>query len=131
MYGKCGSSGLARSVFDDLPRRNVVCWTAMIAAYSQNGQGKDALKLFDQMQLENIKPDKVAFIIALDACACLAAVTKGQEIHASIIDSGFESDVVMGTAIVSMYGKCGRLDDARSVFNNIQNRNEVSWNAMI
>ncbi|KAJ7561515.1 hypothetical protein O6H91_03G031200 [Diphasiastrum complanatum] len=131
MYGKCGSLEDARSVFDRMPHRNVVSWSAMMAAYVQNGHAKEALECFHQMQLCGIKPDQVTFVSAIDACAVLAALEKGQEIHTAIVDRGYEGQVVVGTALVNMYGKCGSLEDAGTVFWRMADRNAVSWGAMI
>eukprot|EP00249_Psilotum_nudum_P023049 c28733_g3_i2 orf=144-2033(+) len=130
MYAKCGSIEHAQQVFSRMPKRDVVSWTAMISAYAHNGHGKDALKLFKQMQQNGVEPNKVTFIGVLDACAGMSALTEGMESHAGITNSGFESDIVVATALVSMYGKCGSLEDARSVFNKMHWRNVVSWTAI-
>eukprot|EP00249_Psilotum_nudum_P016749 c25971_g4_i1 orf=1-417(-) len=103
----------------------------MIAAYSQNGHGKEALDLFRQMQCKNVASDRITFISVLDACASLAALAEGKANHAGIIDKGYETDVVVGNALVNMYGKCGSLDDAGSVFSKMSQRDVVSWNTMI
>ncbi|KAJ7538872.1 hypothetical protein O6H91_11G066900 [Diphasiastrum complanatum] len=131
MYGKCGSVEDARSVFSRLPHQDVVSWSAMIAACAQNGHGKEALDLFHKMQLSGIKPDEIAFLCVLDACATLASLEKGQEIHAAIIDSGFEGKLAVGTALINMYGKCRSVDKARSMFARMASRNLISWNSMI
>ncbi|KAJ7533971.1 hypothetical protein O6H91_13G073700 [Diphasiastrum complanatum] len=138
MYGKCGSLEEARKVFAKMPHRNVITWNAMIAACAQNGQGKEALDWFDRMQLQRLKPNQITFVCVLDACASLAALEIGQEIHAAITEAGYEGhvsyydgQVVVGTALVNMYGKCGSVDEARSVFSRMRYRNVISWNAMI
>eukprot|EP00249_Psilotum_nudum_P033850 c51748_g1_i1 orf=2-289(+) len=95
MYGKCGSVDDARSVFDGMSQHNVVSWNSMIASYSRNGHGKEALELFRQMQLKFVVPDKISFISFLDACAGEAAIADGKDCHASIMDSEFEMDVVV------------------------------------
>eukprot|EP00249_Psilotum_nudum_P014847 c25030_g7_i1 orf=1-288(+) len=94
MYGKCGSLDCARSVFDKMLQHSIVSWTAMIASYSQNRHGEQALKLFRQMQVNGVVPVKITFITVLDACAGLADLAEGKENHTSIIDNTFESDLV-------------------------------------
>eukprot|EP00249_Psilotum_nudum_P014837 c25030_g18_i1 orf=1-921(+) len=131
MYGKCGSPLDARSVFDKLPLRDLISWNAMIAAYGQNARGKEALDLFRQMQQEGMKPDGATFVCILGACLSPASLTAGKVIHASIVVSRFELDVVVGTALLNMYKKCGTPDDARNVFDNMRQRNVVTWTAMI
>lgn len=131
MYGSCGSVYDAESVFDRMPHQNVVSWTAMMAACTENGHSNKALHLFQQMQGDGIKPDEVTFVCSLDACASLAALEVGQEIHAAIVTTGYEKDVVVGNALVNMYGKCGNLCKARSMFHRMPYHDVVSWTAII
>lgn len=131
MYGKCGVVEEARSVFDKMQPRDWVSWNAIITAYAQQGNGKDALELFKHMQDEGIKPDKVTFTSILGACASLAALVEGKLFHACLLDDGLDADVTIGNALVSMYGRCGALDDAYSVFYKVHPYSFVSWTAII
>eukprot|EP01018_Ginkgo_biloba_P031204 Gb_39249 [translate_table: standard] len=131
MYGKCGSIEIARRLFDKMSKRNVVSWNAMIAGYAQNGNAIEALSLFHQMQLTDMTPDSVTMVSILQACAHLGALQEGKCIHDHIIQSGFESDVFVGTALVDMYAKCGSIEIAQQLFNGMSERNVASWNAMI
>ncbi|KAJ7536773.1 hypothetical protein O6H91_12G081600 [Diphasiastrum complanatum] len=131
MYAKCGSIERALQVFNNMHERNVVSWTALIGGYVQQGLGKEALALYEQMKEEGMKPDNTTYVILLKACASVAAMKQGKELHSHIIRSGFESDVIVGSALVDMYAKCGSIEHARQVFNNMHERDVVSWNAMI
>eukprot|EP01018_Ginkgo_biloba_P026305 Gb_39298 [translate_table: standard] len=131
MYDKCGSIESAHHVFDRMPRRNVVSWTAMIAAYASHGYGKEALSLFSQMETARTQPNHFTFASILPACADMAALEHGKEIHENIICSGFQSDVFVGSALVDMYIKCGSIDEASKVFNKMPERNAFSWTAMV
>lgn len=131
MYGKCGSLESARNMFAEMPELNVISWSTMIGAYAQQEHGKEALELFRQMQLEGVKPDRITYVGVLDACASCAALAEGKEMHVLVLTSGFELDIVVGTAVVNMYAKCGNLEDAWSMFEKMTIRNVVSWNAMI
>ncbi|KAJ7568880.1 hypothetical protein O6H91_01G051500 [Diphasiastrum complanatum] len=131
MYAKCGQIEDARQVFNSMHERNVVSWTAMIAGYAQQGLGKEALILYKQMKQEGVQPNNVTYVVLLKACASIAALEQGKQLHLEIIESGFESDVTVGNVLVDMYVKCLCIEDARQVFNNMHERNVVSWNAMI
>eukprot|EP01018_Ginkgo_biloba_P002412 Gb_32528 [translate_table: standard] len=131
LYAKCGSLENARLVFEKMPERNAVSWTTMIAGYSQNQRGEEALKLFCQMRRENMKLDRITFFSALSACSSLAAVAEGKKIHAHIIRDGFQTDPFVGNALVDMYAKCGSIGDARQMFDRISDWDVVSWTAMI
>ncbi|KAJ7514776.1 hypothetical protein O6H91_23G058700 [Diphasiastrum complanatum] len=131
MYAKCGSIEHARQVFNRMIQRDVVSWSAMIAGYAQEGLGEEALALYVQMKQENIEPNNVTYVVLLNACASIAALEQGKQLHHNIIKSGFESDLNVGNALVDMYAKCGSIEHACQVFNNMHERNVVSWNAMI
>eukprot|EP01018_Ginkgo_biloba_P036700 Gb_40432 [translate_table: standard] len=131
MYAKCRSMEEARQLFDKMSKRNVVSWTAMIAGYAQNGQANEALTLFSQMNMAEIKPNSVTMGSVLLGCAHLAALQQGKWMHGYVVRNGFESDVVVGTALIDMYAKCGSVETARRLFDLMSERDVVSWSAMI
>lgn len=131
MYGKVGSVEDAQLVFDQMPKRNVLSWTVMIQVYSENGQGDKALEVFGQMEKDGVMPDKVTFVSILDACGSHALLDEARKMHGYILNNGFDSDVVVSTALLNMYGKIGCLEDAWAAFHSIAKRDLVSWNAML
>eukprot|EP01018_Ginkgo_biloba_P020609 Gb_26571 [translate_table: standard] len=131
MYAKCGSIEIAQQAFDKMPKRDVVSWNAMIGGYEQNGYAIEALRLFKQMQLAGVTPTPVTMLSALQACTYLGALQQGKWIHDYIIQNGFESDVSVGNSLVTMYAKCGSIEIAREVFDNMSKRNVITWSAMI
>eukprot|EP01018_Ginkgo_biloba_P030279 Gb_21442 [translate_table: standard] len=131
MYIKCRRMEFAHHVFDKMSHRNVVSWTSMIAGCAQNGHANEALKLFRQMQMEDVEPNRVTIVSVLPACAHLAALQQGKEIHKFVIKNKLELDVSIGNALLDMYAKCGSIEIARQVFDKVHNRDVVSWSAMI
>ncbi|KAI5055236.1 hypothetical protein GOP47_0030381 [Adiantum capillus-veneris] len=132
MYAKCGALGHAKRVFDELHLKDVVSWNALIAGYAQQGYAEKAIKSFHQMQQEGLFPDEVTFACALKACASLRAAKRGKEIHAWIITNElFLNNIVLGNALLDMYAKCGAIQKARQIFDEIPARDVVSWNALI
>jgi pentatricopeptide repeat protein len=131
MYARCRSIQDAIQVFDKLRRRNVVSWNAMIAAYAEHHQGGEAFKVFLQMQQEGMKPNKITYMSLLNACTVSETIEQGKQVHAQITRAGFESDVCVGSALISMYVRCGSINDARHVFDKLQIRNVITWTAMI
>lgn len=131
MYGKCSNLECARNVFDKLAKHDVVSWSAMIAMYGQHGQGKEAFQLFQKMASGGLMPNKVTYVSILDACASVAALPEGKLVHACFMESELELDVVVGNAFISMYGKCGSLENAMNIFTRMQNRDVVTWSALI
>ncbi|CAK9275989.1 unnamed protein product [Sphagnum jensenii] len=131
MYAKCGSMEDAQSVFDKMPSRDAVTWNAMILGGGKCGQGEKALELFSQMQQEGVKPDSVTFVGVVNACDSLVALEEGRCGHKQIIQSGWDSNVFVGSSLVDMYAKCGIMEDAQRVFNNMQSHDVVTWTTMM
>ncbi|MFS7930265.1 putative tetratricopeptide-like helical domain superfamily [Helianthus anomalus] len=131
MYAKCGRFGLAVKVFDEMPVRDVACWNTVISCYHQDGQYEKALGLFGTMKDHGFEPDSVSFTTAISACAKLTDLERGKEIHDEAVRNGFVLDRFVQAALVDMYGKCGCLETAVRVFEQIPVKNLVSWNSMI
>lgn len=128
MYAKCGSIEEARKVFCGLSSRDVVSWGALIAGYALYGPCHLAFKLFHDMQKDGVQPCKATFLSILKACEVTG---RCREIHNQIIKSRYELDIVIGNTIVAMYAKCGSLEESHRVFDRLQDRNVVSWGALI
>lgn len=118
MYAKCGALMDARRVFDEMSERNVISWTAVIAAYGRHGVADEVLGLFCQMQSSDIKPNQFTFATVLSACYALVSL---RELHRIVIANGFQFDVVVGNALVAMYAKCGSIEDARKCLTEFLN----------
>ncbi|XP_059074064.1 pentatricopeptide repeat-containing protein At3g12770 [Cryptomeria japonica] len=131
MYVKCGSIEDAQQVFDKMPERNVVSWTAMLRGYVQNGQGIEALKMFNQMQLGEEIPNSFTTVNVLAACGQLGYLHQGKWIHAYVIRSGFESDCFIGPALINMYANCNSIFDGCQMFDKISKRDVFSWTSII
>lgn len=104
---------------------------ALIGMYSKCGATKEAFDLYCKMQRDGVGLNRITYISILKACASQAHLEEGKQVHCSIIKAGVEIDAWIGTALIDMYAKCGRLEDARQVFNSMPDRDIVSWNAMI
>ncbi|XP_031501892.1 pentatricopeptide repeat-containing protein At3g62890-like [Nymphaea colorata] len=130
-YSKCGDIETAWLVFDAVPERNVESWSAIISGHMRVSRWAQGLELFREMQLAGVKPDKVALINVLSACAQVGSMGLGMWIHAYIQKNGFELRVELGTALVDMYAKCGFIDGAQQVFGLMPEKNIMTWSAMI
>ncbi|KAK1424823.1 hypothetical protein QVD17_20161 [Tagetes erecta] len=130
MYAKCGSMEDAYSVFSDMVFKDIVSWNTMIGGYSKNSLPNEALDLFTKMQRE-ITPDNVTMTCILPACASLAALNKGREIHGHILRKGLTSDLYLVNTLVDMYVKCDRLFIAKSLFDLMTVKDVVTWTVMI
>ncbi|GAB4839860.1 hypothetical protein Ancab_020569 [Ancistrocladus abbreviatus] len=142
LYLKCGLVDEARKLFNGMETISLVTWNAMIAGHAQvmdlakddilaYHSGNEALNLFTRMNRSGLRPDLFTFSSVLTVCSRLVALEQGEQVHAQTIKSGFLSDVVVGTALVDMYNKCGSIEKARKAFLEIPTRTLISWTSMI
>lgn len=130
-YAKCGSMEEAAWVFDQMIERDIVSWNTMISGYTRHGHGSKALKLYARLQQEAVKPDRLTFVAVLNACASVGNSLCGKQVHSKVLQCGFQSDLFIQNALIDMHAKCGNVEDARKVFDSMQVRDVVSWNAML
>ncbi|KAL7146681.1 hypothetical protein ABFS83_06G057900 [Erythranthe nasuta] len=130
-YLKCSDFKSAEIVFDYLPRRNVFSWSVMIVGFNKQALFHDGLSYFCKMMDHGIMPDGFAYSAVLQSCIGMDYVDFGDVVHTQIIVGGFGSNVVVSTALLNMYAKLGKIEDAYRVFRSMAEHNDVSWNAMI
>ena len=131
MYSRCNNLKHAWKVFETIAIHDIVSWNAMIDVCAQHDQSEDALQLFGEMQKNGVVPNKVTLLNMLQACTNEIGFSQGTHIHNDIVARSLELDLVVATALVTMYGKCNSLEDAWELFTRIPERNLVSWNAML
>lgn len=130
-YASHGNVRAARTLFDTSSEKDIVSWSSIIAAYAKSRQSNEALRLFYEMQLENIVPDKVTMVSVLCACGDLGALCMGKMVHEYIERQGIEIDLKLGTSLVDMYAKGGDIDNAMLAFTQMNKRDVFAWSAMI
>ncbi|CAL5072915.1 unnamed protein product [Urochloa decumbens] len=128
---KHGPVDAARDWFDQMPERNIVSWNAMISCYVQCGQCREALDLYNRMQSHGLAPDEVTLVAVLSACGQIGDLTVGKMIHLYIRDNMDNPDVSLVNSLMDMYAKCGQVDTAISLFDEMRRKNVVSWNVVI
>ncbi|KAK7270552.1 hypothetical protein RIF29_23776 [Crotalaria pallida] len=131
VYLNCKAMFLAKRLFEQIPVQNVVSWNMIIGALAKNERPLMAFELFSNMLSRGLEPSQATFVAVLYSCISLENSVHGESVHAKVIRSGFESDVVVGTALVDFYAKCDKLLSAHNCFNQIEEKNVVSWNALM
>ncbi|KAK1321313.1 Pentatricopeptide repeat-containing protein [Acorus calamus] len=131
-YSSLRGPDIARSVFDSSPNpTSPVLWNSIIRAYTRARRHSEALAIYHSMSDRNLAPDKHTFTFVLKACTGASDSQLGLSIHRQIKRRGLESDVFIGTALVDMYCKLGRIRTAREVFDRMPVKDVVAWNALI
>ncbi|CAM8920212.1 unnamed protein product [Rhodiola kirilowii] len=139
-YMRLGQIGNAILLFEKMPERDVPSWNSIISGCTQNGLFSEAISLIKRMviaaeseeiKLKNSRPNQITVACALSACSHTGMLQLGKGIHAYTYRNNLVHDVYISNALVDMYGKCGSLKVARSVFDTTRNRSLMSWNSMI
>ncbi|KAI4386226.1 hypothetical protein MLD38_004176 [Melastoma candidum] len=131
MYAKCGLFDSAVKLFNEMYVRDVASWNTVMSCFYQDGNPEKALEFFKSMKCEGVEPNAMTFTTAVASCARLLDLEMGKEIHHELIRSGFSSDDIVCSALVDMYGRCGSLDKAKDIFEQMRLKNVIAWNAMI
>ncbi|KFK43278.1 hypothetical protein AALP_AA1G103400 [Arabis alpina] len=120
----------ARSVFDTIQSPSLPLWNMMIKCYVENHRSHDGICLFSDM-LTPFSPDNFTLPCVVKGCSRLGAVEEGKQIHGVSIKLGFGLDKFVQSSFVSFYSKCGLLDCARMVFDQMGEKDLVTWNSLI
>ncbi|CAA6660025.1 unnamed protein product [Spirodela intermedia] len=131
MYAKCGSIQDARLVFELTPQCDIILWSYMIARYAQGNLNEEALELFQCMMYASLVPNQFTFSSILQACANMASLGLGEQVHGYVHKIGLVSELYVANALIDVYAKCGALEAAIKIFYALENKNEVSWNTVI
>ncbi|KAF3575256.1 hypothetical protein F2Q69_00062327 [Brassica cretica] len=133
MYAKRGTMDSALKVFERMVEKDVISWTALVTGNTHNGAYEEALKLFCKMRGDEggVSPDQIVTASVLSASAELTLLEFGQQVHCNHIKSGFPASLSVDNSLVTMYTKCGCLEDAEAVFNSMEFKDLITWTALI
>ncbi|XP_066340762.1 pentatricopeptide repeat-containing protein At4g14820-like [Miscanthus floridulus] len=130
-YARNRKVEIARSIFDGMPEKDVVSWSAMVSGYADSNQPNEALSLFNDMQECGIRPDEVTMLSVISACASLGSLDKAKWIHAFIKNNGLNKILNIYNTLIDMFAKCGGINLAFNIFNEMPQKNVITWTSMI
>ncbi|KAK1290679.1 putative pentatricopeptide repeat-containing protein [Acorus calamus] len=132
-YAQCGCFSLARTVYARSPEKDAVAFNALASGLLQHGRCETVLNLLASMVSEGESLHDFVYTASAKACARLASLKQGTQVHARAVKSGFGSHAQFACAMVDMYAKCGCIDDAGRVFDLAPpcSRDVALWTAVI
>lgn len=131
-FSRTGEIGKALELFEGIKGQgSPVSWNSMISGFIENDQNESAIRLYIVMRRLSIAHTRSTFSALFRACSCLGSLQQGLQIHGQLAKTPFEFNVYVGTALVDMYSKCGRITDAQASFRYISNPNVAAWTALI
>ncbi|PWA38483.1 pentatricopeptide repeat (PPR) superfamily protein [Artemisia annua] len=126
-----GDMEQAIEILSTMPNPNSSSWNSILTGYVNRNRSRDAIEFFYKMHLNDILMDEFTFSSILSGIARIGALTWGTLIHCCVVKYGFDESVVIGSALIDMYSKCGQLNTAEFLFESLPGKNLVTWNAMI
>lgn len=117
--------------FDEINTRDVVCWTAVIDGLVRNGELNKGLEMFREMQVKGVKPNEVTFVCVLSACSQLGALELGRWIHMYMGRFNVKVNRFVAGTLINMYSRCGDIDEALVLFNEMEVKDVSTYNSMI
>nr|GMD21288.1 putative pentatricopeptide repeat-containing protein At1g69350, mitochondrial [Ipomoea batatas] len=130
-YAKMGSLETSRIIFGSFPAPDSFMWGVLIKNHVWNCCFQDAISLYDAMLFHLPQMGDYTFPPVLRACAAIGDLGIGQKVHGRIVKSGFESDPIVETALLNMYGELGCILYAQKLFDGMPIRDVVSWGSII
>lgn len=131
LYFKRGSINNAHKLFVKMPDRDVVTWNTMISGYVTNGLAEKGFEVFQEMFYYNQSVDLTTMVNVVVACANMGVLTLGRSVHAYAVKHEFIKKAKFSNTLLDMYSKCGDMNAALLVFENMNERSVVSWTSMI
>eukprot|EP00250_Pteridium_aquilinum_P007596 c17271_g1_i1 orf=1-1215(-) len=128
MYAKCGNIEYAWQVFDTMPNRDAISWNIMIAGFARVGKTEEAFSFFRSMEKEEFEPDEVTFLSVLKACT---NIEQGKHVYAYILTTNRKLTAFVGNTLIDLFVKCESLADAREVFDQMHERDTLTWTMVI
>ncbi|KZV24876.1 pentatricopeptide repeat-containing protein chloroplastic [Dorcoceras hygrometricum] len=131
MHVKCSMMIDAHQLFDDMPERNLVSWNTMIGGLVDSGNYIAAFRLFLMMWEEFSDAGSRTFATMIRASAGLELIGIGQQLHSCALKMCVSEDIFVSCTLIDMYSKCGNIEDARLVFDEMPEKTTVGWNSII
>ncbi|PKA54689.1 Putative pentatricopeptide repeat-containing protein [Apostasia shenzhenica] len=130
LYSRCNSLLESRQYFNEMPQKNLITWNTMISALDRFGS-IEACHLLVDMYLQSFKPNCFTFTSVISTCANLSILSLGLQVHAALLQRGFGTNQQMANALVNMYAKCGNIADSQKIFDEMSDRDLLSWTSLI
>ncbi|KAI5665713.1 hypothetical protein M9H77_15566 [Catharanthus roseus] len=131
MYMNCGDTERAKQVFEAMREPTIVSWNTMISGYLRNDKAAAALMMFHELVNSGVDADCATIVSVLPACGYLKDLDVGREVHLLVEEKGLGKKLSVWNALVDMYAKCGKMDEAQSVYDSMIDRDVVTWTTMI
>ncbi|KAG4166044.1 hypothetical protein ERO13_A13G107500v2 [Gossypium hirsutum] len=132
MYSRCGTLTDLTKLFDEMPIRDTISWNTMVSGFLRNGKFDEGFSYFKQMRKSGICWfDQATLTTILSACDRVEFYHVVKMMHGLVFSNGYEKEISVGNSLITSYFRCGCLSSGRQVFDEMFERNVITWTAMI
>ncbi|XP_039000705.1 LOW QUALITY PROTEIN: pentatricopeptide repeat-containing protein At3g49740-like [Hibiscus syriacus] len=129
-YSKHGKMNQACQLFQ-ASTKNMISWNTIISGFFLNGFPAQGLRQLTKLLMSNLRPNEYTLSIAISICASISSLSNGKQLHGYILRRDFSSETSLGNALITMYAKCVTLNWSLRVFDEMIEKDTISWNALI
>ncbi|KAI5653258.1 hypothetical protein M9H77_30445 [Catharanthus roseus] len=130
-FSRHGHIRQAYQIFHEMNSKNLISWNTLINGHQLNGYPMQGLELFSQLVSSGLFPNVYTLSIVLSICASISSLQYGEQVHACILKRGYYFETSLSNALITLYAKCGLLDSSLRIFQNVIEKDVVTWNSMI
>ncbi|TKY66588.1 Pentatricopeptide repeat-containing protein [Spatholobus suberectus] len=130
-YGTCGRVSEVDMLFEEIEEPNIVSWTSLMVAYAYNGCVKEVLSVYQHLRRNGVYCNENAMATVIRSCGVLGDKKLGYQVLGCVIKSGLDTSVSVANSLVSMFGNCDSIEEALCVFDDMKERDTISWNSII
>ncbi|KAL0400615.1 UNVERIFIED_CONTAM: Pentatricopeptide repeat-containing protein, chloroplastic [Sesamum latifolium] len=129
--GNLFNPSLGEQVYGHAVKLGLATVNCVVNGYTRNLDSDEAFELLNQIENSNVRLDAFTFASLLSGAASIGAVGRGEQIHAHLLKAGFETNICVCNALISMYTRCGNMEAGYQVFSEMEDRNVISWTSII
>ncbi|KAG4385695.1 hypothetical protein AAZX31_12G136000 [Glycine max] len=130
-YGTFGWVAEVDMVFKEIEEPNIVSWTSLMVGYAYNGCVKEVMSVYRRLRRDGVYCNENAMATVIRSCGVLVDKMLGYQVLGSVIKSGLDTTVSVANSLISMFGNCDSIEEASCVFDDMKERDTISWNSII
>lgn len=131
LYANCNRLDSSYRIFYEAPIKDSVLWNRLVALYVDKELHSESLQLYNEMHYFGITGDPITISKILPACGKVEALREGQAVHAQAVKARKANNPLVSNSLIVMYSRNFLIDEARKVFELIEDKTVVSWNSII
>lgn len=125
------TTSIARTIADQIDGLDTYTWNTIIRGYLEGNAPEEAVLVYNHVRKKGLKVDAYTLLFVIKACGLRPVILEGEQIQGQIFKLGFEFEVIIQTALLTLYGLFGEHVGMQQIFDEMPHRDLVMWNALV